>query len=75
MSGAGAGHLLAIVPVHRSVNLVTEVSGRQGPPHRIGNENKSQVRAGIQFRTGAIRWDAGGVAFVPMTGVAQWPDA
>ena len=63
----------AILPVHRSVNLVAEVSGRQGPPHRIGNENKSQVRAGIQFRTGAIRWDAGGVAglmrYDPKSGV------
>jgi hypothetical protein len=63
----------AIVPVHRSVNLVAEVSGRQGPAHRIGNENKSQVRAGIQFRTGAIRWDAGGVAglmrYDPKSGV------
>ena len=63
----------AIVPVHRSVNLVAEVSGRRGPAHRIGNENKSQVRAGIQFRTGAIRWDAGGVAglmrYDPKSGV------
>ena len=63
----------AIVPVHGSMNLVAEVSGRQGPPHRIGNENKSQVRAGIQFRTGAIRWDAGGVAglmrYDPKSGV------
>jgi len=52
----------AVVPVHRSVNFVAEVNGRQGPPHRIGNENKSQVRAGIQFKTGNIRWDVGGVA-------------
>jgi hypothetical protein len=63
----------AIVPVHRSVNLVAEVSGRQGPSHRIGNENKSQVRAGVQFRTGNIRWDAGGVAglmrYDPKSGV------
>ena len=63
----------AIVSVHRSVNLVAEVSGRQGPAHRIGNENKSQMRAGIQFRTGAIRWDAGGVAglmrYDPKSGV------
>jgi hypothetical protein len=51
-----------ILPVHRSANLVAEISGRQGPAHRVGNENKSQVRAGLQFRTGAIRWDAGGVA-------------
>lgn len=63
----------AIVPVHRSVNLVAEVNGRQGPADRIGNENSSQVRAGVQFRTGAIRWDAGGVAglmhYDPKSGV------
>jgi len=63
----------AIVPVHRSVNLVAEISGRQGPPDRVGNENKSQVRAGIQFWTGRIRWDVGGVAglkrYDPKSGV------
>ena len=63
----------AVVPVHRSVNLVAEISGRQGPPDRVGNENKSQVRAGVQFRTGSIRWDAGGVAglmdYDPKSGV------
>ena len=52
----------AIVPVHRSLNLVAEINGRQGPSGRIGNENKSQARAGIQFRTGSIIWDLGGIA-------------
>lgn len=63
----------AIVPVIRNVNLVAEVNGRQGPSNRIGNENKSQVRAGIQFMTGNIRWDVGGVAglmrYDPKSGV------
>lgn len=63
----------AIVPVHRNVNLVAEVNGRQGPSNRIGNENKSQVRAGVQFRAGNIRWDVGGVAglmrYDPKSGV------
>ena len=63
----------AIVPVHHDINLVAEISGRQGPPRRIGNENKSQVRAGIQFRTGGIRWDLAGVAglmrFDPKSGI------
>lgn len=54
--------IAAIVPVHRRLNLVAEVNGRQGPEGRIGNENKSQARAGIQFQTGAILWDLGGVA-------------
>jgi hypothetical protein len=63
----------AVVPVHPKVNLVAEVSGRQGPSGRVGNENKSQVRAGLQFRTGRIRWDAGGVVglmdYDPKSGV------
>jgi len=54
--------IAAIVPVHRNLNLVAEVSGRQGPSDRAGNENKSEVRAGVQFRTGNLRWDVGGVA-------------
>jgi len=64
----------AIVPVHRNVNLVAEVSGRQGPSDRLGNENKSQVRAGVQFRAGRIRWDVGGIAglmrYDPKSGIA-----
>lgn len=63
----------AIVPMHRNVNLVAEISGRQGPPRRVGNENKSQVRAGIQFWTRKIRWDLSGVAglmrFDPKSGI------
>jgi len=52
----------AIVPLHRAVSMYVDFSGRQGPPRRVGNENKSQVRAGIQFQTGKVRWDVGGVA-------------
>jgi len=52
----------AIIPVHSSVNVVAEISGRQGPARRLGNENKSQVRAGIQFWTGRFRWDFSGLA-------------
>lgn len=51
-----------LVPLHRNVKLVAEVNGRQGPGGRIGNENRSQARAGVQFRTGAVRWDLAGVA-------------
>jgi hypothetical protein len=65
--------IAAVVPVHRSVNLVGEINGRQGPPHRVGNENKSQARAGIQFWTRGIRWDLAGVAglthFDPKSGI------
>lgn len=52
----------AIVPVHSRMNLVAEINGRQGPSGRLGNENKSQVRAGMQFWTRGIRWDVAGVA-------------
>jgi len=62
-----------IIPVLRGVNLVAEVSGRQGPPRRLGNENQSQARAGIQFWTGRVRWDLGAVAglmkYDPKSGV------
>jgi len=51
-----------IIPVYRSVDFVAEINGRQGPSGRVGNENKSQVRAGIRFFTGKIRWDLAGVA-------------
>lgn len=54
--------IATIIPIGRRFNFLIEVNGRQGPKDRIGNENKSQARAGIQFRTGSIRWDLGGVA-------------
>ncbi len=62
-----------IVPVKKCINFVAEIDGRQGPPNRLGNENKSQARTGIQFWTGKIRWDLGAVAgltkFDPKSGV------
>jgi hypothetical protein len=65
--------IAAIIPVHRSVNIVAEVNGRQGPPKRVGNENTSQTRMGIQFWTRGIRWDFAGVAglmhFDPKSGI------
>jgi hypothetical protein len=51
-----------IAPIHRNLDLVAEINGRQGPKGRIGNENKSQFRAGVRFRTASIRWDIGAVA-------------
>ena len=51
-----------ITPAHRRLNIVAGISGRQGPKGRVGNENKSQLRAGIQLWTGAVRWDIGAVA-------------
>jgi hypothetical protein len=54
--------IAVITPVHSRLNLVAEINGREGPKGRVGNENKSQFRAGIQLRAGAIRWDLGAVA-------------
>jgi hypothetical protein len=65
--------IAAILPVQRHVNLVAEINGRQGPQNRLGNENKSQMRTGLQIWTGKIRWDLAGVAglmrFDPKSGV------
>ena len=51
-----------VVPVHRRLNLVAEINGREGPKGRIGNENKSQIRVGGQLWTGSIMWDIGATA-------------
>ena len=65
--------IAAIVPVYRSLDFVAEINGRQGPSGRVGNENKSRVRAGIRFSTGKIRWDVAGMAglmdFDPKSGI------
>jgi hypothetical protein len=54
--------IATVIPISRRLNFAMEVNGRQGPKDRIGNENKSQARAGIQLRAGGLRWDLGGVA-------------
>ncbi len=65
--------LAFIYPINKTINLVGEINGRQGPPNRIGNENQSVVRGGLQIRTGSIRWDVAGIAglqdFDPASGV------
>lgn len=63
-----------LVPIHPKVNLVGEINGRRGPsPERIGNEDQSVARVGIQIRAAGIRWDLGGIAglkhFDPASGV------
>jgi hypothetical protein len=62
-----------ICPVHKNINLVGEINGRQGPI-RLGNENQLQARAGLQIRTRALRWDVAGIAgfkeFDPDSGIA-----
>jgi hypothetical protein len=65
--------IASVVPLYRSLDFVAEINGRQGPSGRVGNENRSQVRAGIRFSTGRIRWDLAGVAglmdFDPKSGI------
>jgi hypothetical protein len=56
----GAG---IMVPVHRKLNLVAEINGRKGPsPERVGNEDQSVARLGVQLQAAGIRWDLGGLA-------------
>jgi hypothetical protein len=50
-----------IAPVSNRINLVSEINGRRGPI-RQGNEAQSMIRAGVQIRTGALRWDIAGIA-------------
>jgi hypothetical protein len=50
-----------IIPVHPKLNLVSEVHGRNGA-QRIGNENQSQIRVGVQLRAAGLLWDLSGVA-------------
>ncbi|MGA2262550.1 MAG: transporter [Acidobacteriota bacterium] len=50
------------VPLHAGLELIGEVSGRQGPAHRIGNEDLSQAQAGVRLRVAGLRWDLAGVA-------------
>lgn len=51
----------AILPVHSKVNLVGEVYARRGPGY-VGNEDRGQVRLGIQIRGAGLRWDIAGIA-------------
>jgi len=62
-----------VLPVHPRLELVGEVSGRQGPA-RLGNENLSQAQLGARIRAGGLRWDVAGIVgfdkFNPRSGVA-----
>ncbi len=62
-----------VLPVHQRLELVGEVSGRQGPA-RLGNENLSQAQMGARIRAGGLRWDIAGIVgfkeFNPRSGLA-----
>lgn len=53
--------LAAIVPIKPKVNLVGEVSGRDGD-QEPGNESGAQARLGVQFWAAGLRWDIAGIA-------------
>jgi hypothetical protein len=61
-----------LYPIYKNVSFVGEINGRQGP-YRLGNENQSQVRAGLQIHTRLLRWDIAGIAglkqFDPDSGI------
>ncbi len=62
-----------VLPVHQRLELVGELSGRQGPV-RLGNENLSQAQMGARIRAGGLRWDVAGIVgfkeFNPRSGLA-----
>ena len=63
-----------LVPVLSKVTLVGEINGRKGPsPERLGNEDQSVARLGIQVHLSGLRWDIGGIAglkhFDPASGI------
>ena len=51
----------AIVAIKPKINLVGEVSGRDGD-QEPGNENSAQARLGVQFWAAGLRWDIAGIA-------------
>lgn len=65
--------LAVIIPVHRRLNLVADVTGMKGP-QRVGNENRSQARLGLQLSSGSIRWDVAAIAglerYDPSSGIS-----
>jgi len=54
----GAG---VVMPLHEGLELVAGVNGRQGP-HRVGNESRAQMQAGIRVRAAGLRWDVAAIA-------------
>ena len=53
-------------PVHKRVNVVGEVAGRQSTrkdsPDLLGTESRAQGRLGIQLFAGGFEWDFAGIA-------------
>ncbi len=58
--------LASVLPISTRFSLLSEWNGwknpRQGPSP--GTESRSQVRFGMQIRTGTVRWDVAGTAGV-----------
>jgi hypothetical protein len=58
--------LAGVLPISSRISLLSEVNGWKNPrgSPSPGTESRSQVRAGMQIRTGGIRWDIAGTAGV-----------
>ena len=56
--------LAGVLPVSPRISLLSEWNGRKNPrtSPSPGAESRSQVRLGMQIRTGGIRWDVAGTA-------------
>jgi hypothetical protein len=58
--------LAGVLPVNSRISLVSEWNGWNNPRGNPspGTESRSQIRLGMQIRTGTIRWDVAGTAGV-----------
>ncbi len=56
--------LAITLPMDSRFSLLSEWNGWKNPAERPtpGGESRSQVRLGMQIRTGGVRWDVGGMA-------------
>lgn len=56
--------IAAVLPIGPRVSLLSEWNGLKNPQNHPtpGGESRSQVRLGVQFRAGGVRWDIGGTA-------------
>jgi hypothetical protein len=58
--------LAGVLPINARISLVSEWNGWKNPRESPspGTESRGQVRLGMQFRTGGVRWDVAGTAGV-----------
>jgi len=56
--------LAGVLPISSRISLLSEWNGLKNPRANPspGTESRGQVRLGMQFRTGSVRWDVAGTA-------------